>query len=62
MKVDHVLHVAAVMFFLLFVFYTLLVFFGNETSEEIVFEIIKTVYVNRYSITDILEDDCFSSE
>jgi hypothetical protein len=61
MKVDHVLHVAAVAMFFLFVFYTLIVFFGDKNGE-IVFEIIKTVYANRYSITEILEDECFSLE
>ena len=62
MKVDRVLHVAVVAMFLLFIFYTLIAFFGNENGEKIVFEIIKTAYANRYSITEILEDECFSVE
>jgi hypothetical protein len=61
MKVDHMLHTAMVAMFVLFVFYTLIVFFGDKNGEKIAFEIIKTIYANRYSITEILEDDeCFS--
>jgi hypothetical protein len=47
----------------LFVFYTIIVFFGDKNGEKLAFEIVKTIYANRYSITEILEgdgDDCFS--
>ena len=62
MKVDHMLHLAIVGILIVFLFYTLVGFFGDKNGEKIVVEIIKTIYANRYSITEILEDEyeCFT--
>ena len=63
MKVGHVLHSSMVAMMVLFVFYTIIGFFCDKDGEKLAFEIVKTIYANRYSITEILEgdgDDCFS--
>jgi hypothetical protein len=45
----------------IFVFYTIIVFFGDKNGEKLAFELVKTIYANRYSITEILDgDECFS--
>ena len=55
------LHSAMVAMLVIFVFYTIIVFFGDKNGEKLAFELVKTIYANRYSITEILDgDECFS--